>query len=119
MTIQQLEFFRKVIIEKMAIITSDPKIRNKVCESPGNLAEDLEQASTEFDTGMYLELRTRSYNELYELKHSLSRIKDGTYGICLECEDDIPVERLMVKPTACFCIECQEENERQQRRRFI
>jgi DnaK suppressor protein len=119
MTIQQLEFFRKVIKEQMVLIVSDPKIRNKVCESPNKSAEDMEQASTEFDTSMYLELRTRSYNQLHELKYSLGRIKDGTYGICLECEDDIPVERLMVKPTACFCIDCQEENERQERRRLM
>ncbi|MES2205581.1 MAG: TraR/DksA C4-type zinc finger protein [Pseudomonadota bacterium] len=40
------------------------------------------------------------------------RIKDGSYGICFDCEEDIDYERLLVAPTALRCIRCQEAYER-------
>ena len=45
---------------------------------------------------------------LKESKAALARIEDGTYGICLECEEPISAKRLRALPTAALCIACQE-----------
>jgi len=119
MTLQQIAFFKSMIIRQLVENIADPKLRAKICESPEKPAEYYEQASLEFERSLYLELRTRSYDRVKELKEALGRIEAGTYGICHECEDDIDVARLMVRPTALFCIECQEMTERLQRRRLM
>ncbi len=46
---------------------------------------------------------------------ALRRIKEGTYGICAECGDEIGDQRLHVIPFATLCRECQEDIERRRR----
>jgi DnaK suppressor protein len=41
---------------------------------------------------------------LRQIQRALSRIVGGTYGICLNCEEDILPKRLAAMPYAAFCI---------------
>jgi DnaK suppressor protein len=45
---------------------------------------------------------------LRNVRAALRRINDGTYGVCLHCEEDINPKRLNAVPWAPFCIQCQE-----------
>ena len=47
-------------------------------------------------------------SELTQIEVSLQRIEAGTFGICEECDSDIPVKRLRVRPDAALCLDCQE-----------
>ena len=47
---------------------------------------------------------------------ALKSIELGVYGICQRCGNEIPAERLEVKPEATFCITCQGEVERLRKR---
>jgi DnaK suppressor protein len=49
---------------------------------------------------------------LLKIDESLRKIKEGTYGKCEDCGEDISVERLKVLPFAIYCIDCQEKRER-------
>ena len=40
-----------------------------------------------------------------QLRLAINRIKDGTYGICRECEEEIAPKRLKAIPWAQLCIE--------------
>lgn len=39
---------------------------------------------------------------------ALARIKDGSYGSCASCGEEIPVERLEALPYVTTCISCAE-----------
>ena len=41
---------------------------------------------------------------------ALDRLDSGDYGICLSCEEPIPVKRLRALPWARYCIPCQESS---------
>lgn len=43
---------------------------------------------------------------------ALSAIKNGTYGICESCGDEIPGGRLEIVPYATRCVECQRRQEK-------
>ena len=43
-----------------------------------------------------------------ETTHALRRLDDGTYGRCERCGQDIPAERLEIRPTTRFCVPCQQ-----------
>jgi len=43
---------------------------------------------------------------------ALTRIKNGTYGLCLRCDETISLNRLGVMPHAAYCVNCQEAVER-------
>jgi DnaK suppressor protein len=51
---------------------------------------------------------------LRNVRAALERMKDGSYGICLHCEEEISMKRLNAVPWAAFCIQCQELSDRNQ-----
>ena len=50
----------------------------------------------------------RESSLLRNVKGALGRIADGSYGICLHCEEEIKPKRLDAVPWTKFCIRCQE-----------
>jgi RNA polymerase-binding protein DksA len=45
---------------------------------------------------------------LREIDDALYRLKDGEYGICANCGEEIGFKRLRAIPWALFCLACQE-----------
>lgn len=67
---------------------------------------DLEQ-SREFN----LLLNTREKQKIKQIEQALLKLENGEYGICENCEDDIPVGRLKAMPFASLCVKCKSEQE--------
>lgn len=44
--------------------------------------------------------------EKQQVEAALARIDNGTYGDCVECDEEIPLKRLEALPTATKCIAC-------------
>jgi DnaK suppressor protein len=53
---------------------------------------------------------------LSEIEQAQRRMTDGRYGICIDCGEDIPRERLLARPMAIRCASCQVAAESHQRR---
>jgi DnaK suppressor protein len=66
-----------------------------------NLAVDLGNAAV-----------TRDLVELRAIEAAYARMDAGSYGECVDCETEIPFERLNVQPTAERCAPCQEMYEK-------
>ncbi|MEO5700890.1 MAG: TraR/DksA family transcriptional regulator [Casimicrobiaceae bacterium] len=49
--------------------------------------------------------------ELTAVDGALVRLRDGSYGTCIECDEPIATARLLAYSTAVRCIECQEAHE--------
>jgi DnaK suppressor protein len=54
----------------------------------------------------------RESNLLRNVRGALSRVADGSYGICLHCEEEIKPKRLDAVPWTKYCIRCQEASDR-------
>jgi len=67
---------------------------------------DLEQ-SREFN----LLLNTREKQKLKQIEQALLKMENGEYGICENCEEDIPVGRLKAMPFASMCVKCKSQQE--------
>ncbi len=50
--------------------------------------------------------------QLEQIDKALERIDEGTYGLCQECQEPIPSERLEILPYALLCVHCQSKQER-------
>ena len=70
-------------------------------ESVASLISDLDQAET-----------SRDLSELRTVDAAHSRIEDGSYGVCIDCGQDIDFQRLRVNPGAERCIHCQTQYEK-------
>jgi len=45
------------------------------------------------------------------VNEALDRIKNGGYGLCVACQEEVQPKRLDAVPWARHCIECQEKQE--------
>ena len=70
-------------------------------ESVATLIADLDH----FDVG-------RDVSELRAVEAARARLRDGSYGTCVECGGEIGFERLRATPTAVRCVECQRVYEK-------
>ena len=76
--------------------------------SRGRSQDSQEQAQeTENDEVLHA-LAADARKELLEIDNALSRIRNGTYGVCAACGDMINPERLAAYPMAIRCMECTE-----------
>ncbi|MEN9722566.1 MAG: hypothetical protein RJB38_552 [Pseudomonadota bacterium] len=77
-----------------------------------DLADEVDFTSTETETAMRMRLRNREALFLKKIEEALDRIHAGSFGICLECDDEISLKRLEARPTATHCVDCKEAQER-------
>lgn len=50
--------------------------------------------------------------DIRDIEAAFERIKEGSFGACIDCGDDIAFNRLQAYPTAKRCIVCQERREK-------
>ena len=48
---------------------------------------------------------------LREVEGALERLRDGTYGTCMECGMPVSRKRLEALPWARYCVTCQERHQ--------
>lgn len=56
-------------------------------------------------------MRKQVTKSLIEIRKTLTRIKLGKYGLCSSCKKMIDTDRLAIKPTAEYCVECEQKIE--------
>jgi DnaK suppressor protein len=72
-------------------------------------SDALDQVQLMGDRELAIRNLDRDSNALRQIHRALSRIANGTYGVCLNCEEDISPKRMAAVPWAAFCIKCQEK----------
>ena len=55
---------------------------------------------------MAIETKRRREVGINRIKAALNRIKEGEFGFCLNCGDEIAVKRLDIDPSTPTCISC-------------
>jgi len=56
--------------------------------------------------GLTRNLHEREKVKLAHIQEACRRIEEGTYGLCVSCDSEIPFERLYVMPEAPICATC-------------
>ena len=78
-------------------------------EEPGDSGdESMANALADFN----LTILDRHIDGMRDIEAALQRIKNGEYGVCTDCGDDVGFPRLQAYPTAKRCIVCQEQREK-------
>ena len=102
--------------EKWRILNHTQKTKTEgLTLSSDDLADEVDLASSELNQGMTLRLKDRERSLLQKIELALSKIEQGTFGICDGCEEPIEPKRLEARPVAEFCIRCKEAQERQEK----
>ena len=83
------------------------------------LPDEMDQAFLSFDMGFTLRIRDREAKLIGKITSALDRLEDGTFGICEECGEEIPLKRLMARPVTTLCIPGKKKQEAEERKRAI
>lgn len=99
---------RKVELEKLIVDAAEGSRPVSLDQPIGRLSrmDALQQQS------MSKASRQTALRRLEQVKSALKRLDAGTFGLCVECEEEIATLRLEARPEAPFCLECQAERER-------
>jgi DnaK suppressor protein len=106
----ELEKYKAMLETKQAELSNGLRNRDEI------LIEKTPDALDEVQLAGERELAIRNLdreaNLLRNVRGALSRVSDGSYGVCLHCEEDIKTKRLDALPWAAYCIRCQEAVDR-------
>jgi DnaK suppressor protein len=110
MTKSELNRFKQILETKQLELARVLRKREGIAieKSPDALDEVQHAAERE------LAIRTldRESHLLRHVKAGLRRIGDGSFGTCLNCEEEISRKRLEAVPWTALCIRCQEMADR-------
>jgi len=106
----ELEKYKAILLAKQAELSGGLRNRDEILIEKTPDALDEVQLAGERE----LAIRTldREASLLRNVRGALSRINDGSFGVCMHCEEDIKPKRLEALPWAAFCIRCQEAADR-------
>ncbi len=112
---EDLERRRAELINKSRVTQSD--IRDSDQMQGGR--DSLDESTNEQGTSTRLRFADRDRNLIMKINDALERIDDDDYGYCEVCGDEINEKRLRARPMTTMCIECKEEQEREEARTKI
>ena len=75
-------------------------------------ADTGDEAIGDILADLNLAIIDRHIQEIRDIEATRARIKDGSFGACIDCGEDIGFPRLLAYPTAKRCLACQQVRER-------
>jgi DnaK suppressor protein len=78
-----------------------------------NAPDDIDRVQGAVERELAIRQLESNFSRIQSVKLALERIEDGTYGICMECEQEISPKRLKAVPWASCCVHCQEIADRE------
>jgi RNA polymerase-binding protein DksA len=110
-TIKLKQDYQTLLIEVRGELehTGDQHRIDLLNREPGDSGdESMANALADFNVAIV----DRQVREMRDIEAALRRVRDGEYGVCIDCGTEIGVARLQAYPTAKRCIVCQEKRER-------
>ncbi len=108
----RLTKFRSMLQARQQELTRIVNVSQEQGRSLENYPQDAaERASAIAIKEFFFAHSTQERRLLQMVTEALERIKEGTYGRCVACEEEINGKRLEAVPWARCCLQCQERIE--------
>lgn len=117
---KELAEFRKILVAERDRLTEEletieehlPEVEQVSMDTTGGYDEDLaDVASDAFEREKGFAIENSVQELLNQVEEALSRMEEGTYGLCEVCGQPIHPDRLRALPYARLCIECKAREE--------
>jgi DnaK suppressor protein len=106
----ELNKYRAILEAKQAELSVG--LRNREDIAIEKTPDALDEVQLAGERELAIRNLDRESNLLRSVKSALGRMQDGSYGVCMHCEEDIKPKRLDAVPWAKYCIKCQEAADR-------
>ena|SRR5689334_10125597 len=101
------------LLARKEAIEEQLKTRSKEQFSDGQVQDPGDQALTSTMESLRTSLQDARVDEYRRVVRALEKIQDGSYGVCVDCGNEISEKRLTSFPDAGRCLICQEALEEQ------
>lgn len=71
----------------------------------------IDRAASTYTKDFLFRQSTNEKQLLHMVEDAIRRVRDGSFGRCLSCGDEINTKRLEAVPWTRYCIACQENME--------
>jgi DnaK suppressor protein len=112
MTKAELAKYKEILEARQAELAG--VLRNREGITIEKSPDALDEVQNAAERELAIRNLDRESNLLRNVRAALRRIDEGTYGVCVHCEEDISPKRLNAVPWTPFCIACQEAADRAQ-----
>ena len=112
---KEREQFQKLLEEKRETLVS--RSQRTADEGRGVQPEGgedyVDDAVSHYTREFLLSLSDLERRQLTLVEGALVRLREGTYGECMMCGEEIGAKRLEAIPWAAYCVSCQELAEKE------
>jgi len=106
----ELEKYKKILEARQAELAKG--LRNREDIAIEKTPDALDEVQLAGERELAIRNLDRESSLLRNVRLALARIEDGSYGVCMHCEEDIKPKRLDAVPWTPYCIRCQEAADR-------
>lgn len=104
--------FKKTILEKMRAVKKDITSYASLVKpiAPDNAIGRLTRMEAIGSKSINEAALRKAKETLVKLERALITVDKPDFGVCVECEEPIPLARLMVLPETTLCVQCAEDS---------
>ncbi len=115
----KLVHYRRILSERLeSLVGTVQKARAEHSEGAEAEPDLTAQATVDYDRNFDMRIRDRERRLITKIREALSRIDEGSFGVCESCGEPISEKRLDARPVTTLCIDCKTESERREKQRF-
>ena len=103
----ELQRYKKRLLEKQEELLF-PDAEARVPRAGGREGDLIDQANADAEAELQIRLHQSESHLLRAIDDALSRMRQGTYGVCETCKRPIAKVRLEAVPWTRHCRECKE-----------
>jgi DnaK suppressor protein len=114
---EDLDYFRQTLEAELASLLekAGTTVLELIETASDGEADPLDRAALENTRTSVYRIRSRESRLIKKIRLSLQAIREGTYGICDDCEEPISIKRLKARPMTSYCIVCKNRREAYER----
>ncbi|XBS71276.1 RNA polymerase-binding protein DksA [Acerihabitans sp. KWT182] len=112
MNASQLGFFKqRLTAERQALLLHIDQLKTEITKSDDAAGDEADKATREEELRFLLRQIDRESRLLPKYDAALRRIDNGTYGYCIETDEPIGLQRLLLRPIAERSIDAKVSQE--------
>src|SRR5512133_1266716 len=118
-TMRRREFvqYRSLLQHQLAELLGqgEETVRAMVSRDAEEIPDPNDRGTVESERNWALRLGDRDRRLATKIEAALTRLEQGTYGVCESCGKAISAGRLKARPVTTLCIDCKTESERSEK----
>lgn len=108
----EIECYREMLEAKKSELSLGRRSREEITIE--KMADAMDEVQSASERELAISNLDRESKLLQSISSTLSRITDGSFGVCLHCDTEISPRRLRAVPWTAYCLRCQEEFDRRE-----